>query len=225
MIDSPFGLLAPYRDRLHAIIFQKADEIISGEYDAILRSFNATEVAALKQEHGNKVISTDRDIRKTHTGDALITDKAGLILTIRWADCQNFLVYSPNHHIVALIHAGWRGVESNIIGAFFAELKAKGIEGGDCIVCAGPSLCMQCADFSDPVQELPSVDAKFKDSKYVDLRAAAEDQLWKAGVDPGKFERMDVCTRCSPDIYWTYRGGHREAVKGGYTNVLAVMLR
>ncbi|MBP9773261.1 MAG: polyphenol oxidase family protein [Candidatus Peribacteraceae bacterium] len=225
MINSPFKLLAPYQDRLQSAIFNKADAIVSGEYEAILKAFAVTEVAALKQNHGNTVIWSDMDIRKTHTGDALVTEKAGLILTIRWADCQNFLVYSSKHHTVALIHAGWRGVESNIIGALFADLQAKGIQADECIVCAGPSLCMHCADFSDPIAELPSVDAKFKNATHVDLRAAAEDQLWKAGVDPQKFERMAGCTRCSPDTWWTYRGGHKEEVKGGYTNVLAVMLR
>ena len=46
-----------------------------------------------------------------------------------------------------------------------------------------------------------------------------------AGIQPQNIERMDDCTRCHPEKYWTYRGGDREAVKAGRTNVMACVLR
>jgi copper oxidase (laccase) domain-containing protein len=78
---------------------------------------------------------------------------------------------------------------------------------------------MNCADFSDPTTELPGIDVQFFHGKNVDLRAIADAQLIACGVAQKNIERHPDCTRCRPDIYWTYRGGDREAVLQGKTNV------
>lgn len=180
----------------------------------------------LKQVHGKRVMRVDHEIKKTEEADGMITDVPGLLLCVRWADCQNFVVYEPKKKVVGVMHVGWRGLIKGIIPEFFAVLKHEwNIDASDTFVGAGASLCQKCADFSDPASELPSIDPKYIKNRTVDLQRIAIDQLLSLGVKPDHFERTSDCTRCMPETYWTYRGGHREEVKNGYTNVLAAMVR
>lgn len=223
MLPNPFPLLRPHRKTLSAVLFTKEDLLVSDE--EVGKLLKANGVAALRQVHGGRAIVVREPIARTVEADALATDQPGLALTIRTADCQSFLVYEPEKHVAGLIHAGWRGLLAGIIPSFFDLLWEEwSIRPEHVVVAAGPSLCKTCSDFSDPARELHGIHHRFFDGKYVDLRGIAEDQFTALGVDPGRFERHTDCTRCHPERYWTYRGGHREEVTKGMTNLLACCL-
>ncbi len=50
----------------------------------------------------------------TPAGDALVTNQAGILLSIRTADCQPILLVDSRRRVVAAIHAGWRGALGRI---------------------------------------------------------------------------------------------------------------
>ena len=182
--------------------------------------------AALQQVHGNRTIIVRERMERTEQADGLITDQSNLVLTIRTADCQPILIYAPDAHVVGLLHAGWKGLVAGCIPAFFQTLSATcNLQPQDCFVCIGPCLCMHCSDFSNPLLELSGIPKDLIDAKHADLRTWADRQLEEAGVLKDHIERMPDCTRCHPEKYWTYRGGDREEVKHGRTNVLACVLR
>ena len=107
----------------------------------------------------------------------------------------------------------------------FLLLKSEwGIVPEDVFVALGPSLCTPCAEFTDPKREVPELH-EFIREQSIDLRAALESQLAKSGVPSEHIERMSDCARCSPERYWTYRGGDREKVRDGSINCLAATLR
>ncbi len=221
MIRSPFALLRPFEDRLSVVLLTKEDRVhTDAEIAPILGD---DRIASLHQVHGNRTITVDDVTSRTEQADGLITKTPDLWITSRSADCQTFLAYEPALHVLGILHAGWRGIVAEAIPAFFQALEESfHADARNVYVAAGPSLCQQCADFSDPARELPNVPASFvRDGKYVDLQGAATAQLLACGVQPDRFERSPDCTRCSPSAYWTYRGGDREEVRGGWTNVLA----
>src|SRR5690606_35791306 len=47
--------------------------------------------------------------------DAMITDRVGLTLSMRFADCVPILFYDPEHHALGMAHAGWRGTVDAIV--------------------------------------------------------------------------------------------------------------
>jgi copper oxidase (laccase) domain-containing protein len=99
-----------------------------------------------------------------------------------------------------------------------------GADPADLLVAAGPSLCTDCADFTDPVRELPSIDKKFFFGRCADLRAIAEAQFAACGVDTTRIDRHPGCTRCSPEAFWSYRAD-KDGVRKGGRNLLACMLK
>src|SRR3989338_5781864 len=123
MIDHPFARLQPFQNHLHVVFSHKGDDIFSD--DQACAKIGASQISALRQIHGNRILYVKEGMNRTEEGDALITDIPGLALEIRMADCQAFVVYAPKQNIIGLIHAGWRGLEAGIIGNFFAMLQEK----------------------------------------------------------------------------------------------------
>lgn len=223
MHNHPFTLLEPFRTLFDVSLLTREDSVSAD--DDIARITGVSSLASLQQMHGNRAVIVRTDSRRQEKADALFTDRIGLTLTIRFADCQNFLVYAPEKNVVGLIHAGWRGLKSGIIGNAFALLKKEwSIDPADTVVAAGPSLCKTCAEFTDPQREAPEL-SRYIDVRCIDLQRAADDQLRALGIDSDHFQRLPGCTRCSPEKYWTYRGGDRDLVKKGFVNCLAVTLR
>ncbi len=223
MIEHPFAILRAYKDRLHVAIMAKQDAI--GSDDDIRTHVPDIPIARLWQAHGKETVIVREPTSRTIKADGMLTDQPGLLLTIRWADCQNFVVYAPKKHVIGLLHAGWRGLEAGAIESFFATLKREwGIEPEDTIIGAGPSLGFECANFTDPSKEMPSMPKHLIDGKKANLQQAATDRLLALGVKADRIERIPDCTTCHSKTYWTYRGGDREAVIAGKTNVLCVRL-
>ena len=223
MIQNPFSLLQQFRNSFDCEFLTKEDNVKTDT--DISRVTGHSKIASLWQAHGNIAVRVSGETSRSIKADALFTDEKGLTLTIRFADCQNFVVYAPEKNVIGLIHAGWRGVCSKIITSSFELLKKEwGIDPQDCFVAAGPSLCTKCADFTDPKAEAPELSAFIKEN-CIDLRAAADSELFSLGVLPKNVERLPDCTREHPNMYWTYRGGDREKVKEGFINCLAVTLR
>jgi polyphenol oxidase len=215
MIDHPFHILDPYRDRIDVRLFTKAD-----------KQLDETGLVSLKQIHGNTAVIARSPSQREKEADGVLTDQSDLTLTIRVADCQAFVVYAPDQQVIGLLHAGWKGLVSGIIPSFFRTMQNEwSVDPATVLIGAAPSLCTDCAEFTDPARELMGIDPRFFHGRHADLRAIANDQLLQCGVKPDHIERMPDCTRCNPDRYWTYRGGDHDAVIKGSTNVLMAMLR
>ncbi len=222
MLTHPFTIFEPYRDILDVRMLTR-DDAVSSDTD-MQRVLQTSEVASLDQVHGNRCVVLRSASNRIEKADAVATDHLGLTLTIRFADCQNFIVFAPEKNILCLIHAGWQGVRKGVIPAAFKLLQSEwGVDPKEALVAAGPSLCMKCADFTDPKSEAPEL-ASYVQGKCIDLNHAADEQLFSLGVSTNHFERLEACTRCLPDRYWTYRGGKKEVTEGGMRNVLAATL-
>jgi len=224
MIEHPFALLAPFKEKIDVRFFTREDGL--SDDTSIGEALGTDRFAVLKQVHGNRIAMVREPQRRTEEADGGATDQTDLWLCVRIADCQPLVVFAPTHGVIGIIHAGWKGVRDAIIPAFYGVLEREwGIAPADTFVCAGPSLCQKCAEFTDPPTELPKVDPRFFSGRHVDLCAAADHQLEKLGVPAAHIERSPDCTKCRNETYMSYRGTDHEAVKAGFTNMLAIRLR
>lgn len=220
MIHQPFPLFAPFSDRLQIDFLTRRDGIKSDDDAAHMLGVDS--FASAEQTHSNHTAIVREPQRRVAGADGLITDASNLTLMIRIADCQALVLYDAKKNVVGNLHAGWRGVLCGAIPAFFEVLRKEwGSDPADIFVGAAPSLCKNCAQFRDPIEELPGIDPTFFEGRHVDLCGIADQQLADAGVLREHIERSPDCTKCRPDLYWSYREGNPEAVREGYRNVLA----
>ena len=222
MNRSPFTIFEPFADRFAVALWAKGDP----QPHDVRSVLGVEEEADAEQVHGARTFIVREAKERMAGADGLATDHPGLALSVRFADCQAFIIYAPTKDVVSVLHAGWRGLHAGAIPELFRTLKSEwNLDPHDLWVAAGPSLCRACAAFTDPRRELPSVPQKFIDGHQVDLRGFADDQLFTLGLPLAQFERSPECTRCCRNTYWTYRGGDREEVKAGQRNLLACALK
>jgi purine-nucleoside/S-methyl-5'-thioadenosine phosphorylase / adenosine deaminase len=72
--------------------------------------------------------------------DALVTGDHGIVLCAVVADCVPILLYDPGAHVVACVHAGWRGTVARVAGAALTAMAALGTRPGDVIAGVGPAI-------------------------------------------------------------------------------------
>lgn len=215
MYQEMFNIFKGYKEEVEIKFFTKADHPL-----------NEQDLVSLNQVHGNTTIIARSPSVREKDADGVLTDQPELTLTIRVADCQSFVIYAPKQQVIGLLHAGWKGLVNGAIPAFFLKMQNEwNIDPATVLVGAAPSLCMNCAEFTDPASELIGIDPKFFNGRHADLCAIANDQLLRCGILPEHMERMPDCTKCQSNAYWSYRGGDREAVIKGSTNVLTCMLK
>jgi len=97
--------------------------------------------------HGNEIVEADMklsgvsmlDYQKAVKVDGLFTNKKGIYLFLLIADCLPIIIYDPDKNVVALIHAGWKGVDLEIAkNAVYSLLKRYASDPKDLIVGIGP---------------------------------------------------------------------------------------
>ncbi|HEX7266416.1 MAG TPA: peptidoglycan editing factor PgeF [Streptosporangiaceae bacterium] len=72
--------------------------------------------------------------------DALVTAEPGTVLAILVADCVPIVLYDPAAHVLACVHAGWRGTVAQVAQAALAAMRSLGTRPRDVIAGIGPSI-------------------------------------------------------------------------------------
>lgn len=145
--------------------------------------------------------------------DGMVTDRPGLPLTLRFADCTPILFYDPVRHVAGIAHAGWRGT---VLGAGVSALRAMqaayGSRPQDVQAGIGPSIGPERYQVGDEV--VAAVRAAFGStdglirrsadgSTILDLWAANRVALERAGV--GQIEVAGLCTAARTDEFFSHR--------------------
>jgi YfiH family protein len=87
-------------------------------------------------------------------GDALVTARAGVLVSVRSADCMPILVVDTRQRAIAAIHAGWRGALERIVEKTIGEMRRVfGSHPGDLVAAIGPSIRTCCYEVGADVTD------------------------------------------------------------------------
>jgi hypothetical protein len=150
--------------------------------------------------------------------DAIVSNRAGLVLAVQVADCVPILLADRNGGAAGAVHAGWRGTKKaivlNVVDAMFHEF---GTDPADLIVAIGPSIGACCYEVGEEVFEAfrgsRALDRQFAEwfsrtdtgSLRLDLWTATRDQLRHAGVPGEQIHAAHLCTQTHSDIFESFR--------------------
>ena len=95
------------------------------ENRARLRVQLPAEPAWLKQIHGTTVVDAGPDVL---TADASVTRQAGCVCAVLTADCLPVLFCDRAGRVVAVAHAGWRGLAQGVLEATVAAMQVPPAE-------------------------------------------------------------------------------------------------
>lgn len=130
---------------------------IDENYRRIYGAFGHSPATAVisSQVHGKRVavVSGEHGGERLDSCDGLVTDKPGVVLLQRHADCVPVLVYDPKRPAIGVAHAGWRGTLAGMsVELVRAMVEAFGSRPADLIAAIGPSIGACCYDVGEEVQ-------------------------------------------------------------------------
>jgi YfiH family protein len=181
--------------------------VVSRRYERLGESLGFDAIAAVRQVHGATCLTLDGGaggFAVAGEADGLVTDGAGLLLTVGVADCVPVFVVDPGGEAIALLHAGWRGTAANILRAGLdAVVRLSGRAVADLNILFGPSICGSCYEVG------PEVEGRFKDPGglpgHVDLRHVLERQAIALGARGERVRSAPECTRCESGRLHSHR--------------------
>jgi len=151
--------------------------------------------------------------RRREPGDGLWTDEAQLPMLAMSADCLPIAVaVTGGRRALAVLHAGWRGLSQGVVAAGVAALG-----NGPKAAVIGPAIGPCCYEVGPEVSG--RFDADLTRHRILDLWTAAERKLRAAGV--GRIERVDLCTRCNPELFFSHRRDGKPRGTHGVIGALA----
>ena len=173
---------------------------------------DATALALNRQVHSptvHRAHSGDRG----QPGDGLWSDEPGVPMLALSADCLPIaLARRSGARALAVVHAGWRGLSEGVVEAGVAALGGEEIA-----AVVGPAIGPCCYEVGPEVSGL--FDDDLTADRHLNLWEAAERALLRAGV--GEVERVDLCTHCHPELFFSHRRNGRERGLQGVIGALA----
>lgn len=177
-----------------------------GTRDAV---FSQTGMVSLRQIHSSLLRVADRDSGCAGEGDALITDRPGVRISVRTADCFPVLIADPNRRVVAAVHAGWRGTAARIVGHVVQKMIAEfGSKPAEIHAAIGPGIGACCYEVGAEVARQFGLDR----AGTIDLAHFNREQLLAASVPETQIDTIGGCTFCDPARFHSYR---RDGARAG----------
>jgi hypothetical protein len=161
----------------------------------------------VKQVHGVRVVEAVKAGPETEA-DALWTDVAGTAVGVRTADCLPILIEDPRGRVAA-VHAGWRGVISEIVARTVEQLVERGGVVSELRVAIGPCIQRCCFEVDGDLPERFSaafgpgvvVPQPGKPKVHLDLPRAVAQTLARLGVPDGHVVALPHCTMCDARFF------------------------
>ena len=192
---------------------------------------------SVKQVHGTEALVVDRTVTSTDRfvggWDALVTDQPGVMVAVRTADCVPVLIHDPKQHVVAAVHAGWRGAVAGIVPKTLALLESRfGSRLEHIRISIGPSAGVCCYEVDEPVldhlcQGFPDWDkvvrTRGNGKANLDLKTLVKEQAQALGAAPKFITTVNLCTICHEDLFFSYR--RERKVNGTMVSAIGLPVR
>ncbi len=173
----------------------------------------------VNQVHGREVwLPPAEPVRPVDAprADAIATDKPGLLLMVRVADCVPVLLSDRTGRVVSAIHAGWRGVVTGVAPSAVETLvRSFGVGPGDLFAAVGPCIG------GNRYEVGPEVAQAFEDAglgravhrsgwnkPHIDLPGAVGLELERSGIPSHQIDRTDRCTFDHEEDFFSHRRDH-----------------
>lgn len=162
-----------------------------------------------RQVHGATVLPHETfadGMLFTDDADGHLTRVVDTLLAVTVADCVPIFLVDERVRMVAVLHAGWRGVAAGILDR---GIKCMGGLAQNIRIHMGPAICGECYEVGPEVPlamgmrqpDLPT---------HIDLRSILVRQALAAKIPAANITVSSYCTRCTDSPFFSHRAGHHE---------------
>jgi YfiH family protein len=178
--------------------------------EALRSELGAPPLSFVHQVHGaevRRITATTVEAPERAGGirfDGQATDQRDVALCALTADCLPIaLAGVGGGQVVAMLHAGWRGLATGVIAAGVAAVRELGAE-GELSAAIGPGAGPCCYESGEEVHAAFAGVGEAHHGRNLDLKAVARHELHAAGV--ALVADIGLCTICSdPGLLFSHR--------------------
>ncbi|TKB02993.1 peptidoglycan editing factor PgeF [Alteromonas portus] len=164
---------------------------------------HSNKITWLEQVHSNRVVSLPS---ADTTADAAHSSSVSHFCAIMTADCVPILLCDESGQEVAAVHAGWKGLDTNIIANTVRHFSC---DANKLIAWIGPAISGSCyevdAQLASKFRHVKGAIANsYNKGKYLlDLPLIAQMQLQQAGVN--SITQSNLCTYTDEQRFYSHR--------------------
>jgi YfiH family protein len=198
-------------------------ETVQGNLALIEDELGLDRLVRMTQVHGADVRWTDDvDEGEIPVADALLTDRPGVGVLVRVADCTPIVLVGLDEPVAGVVHCGREGLVKGVVMAAVAAIRDRGTESLEAWV--GPRACGSCYEL--PGEMADAVAAVVPEARSttswgtpaVDIGAGVVAQLHELGIPVTDLGAGD-CT-IEDDRFFSYR---RQGQDSGRFGAVAVI--
>ncbi|KXW56333.1 peptidoglycan editing factor PgeF [Ferrovum sp. PN-J185] len=176
----------------------------------------------LRQVHGTQVVNLDLlNTTSVPEADAAFLTQQGRAAVVLTADCMPILFCHKKEKIVAVAHAGWRGLAKGVIGN---TIKAMGVSANDLMVWIGPTIGQQYFEVGEEVRDAfvmhrqeahkAFISSHAPHKWFADLVLLAKQQLSELGVN--HIYGGEICNYTYADLFYSHRRDQGKTGRMGF---------
>lgn len=165
--------------------------------------------------------------------DGYITDKVGLAIGVKTADCVPILIEArdddQNVIAVSAVHAGWRGTADKILKNAIDEFLKLGAKIENIYVAIGPCIDVCCYEvWNDFVEQIETklgqnyvnkfITKVENGSRFANLKGMNAYLLLEAGVLKNNIDVCEKCTCCEDTLFYSHR--RQKGIRGAHLSVI-----
>ena len=155
---------------------QDTREAVERNREIFLKGLNATKgsqtwpTVPMHQIHSAVIHRIESIPGKMLQGDGLITNRPGILLTVRTADCVPVLIVDAEKRATGAFHAGWRGTLARIVEKGVGEMRRQfGSDPADLSAAIGPCIHSCCYEVSDDFPDKFRAQFEYADSLFEEV--------------------------------------------------------
>ncbi len=195
---------------------------VEGNRSSLARSFDLQphQLLTVNQVHGHDILVIDQanhDLSHflSVESDAIVTNQPGIMIGVLVADCYPVLLFDPQKRAVAVIHVGWRGAASGLLGKTVACLETLfGSRPDQLLAAVGPGIAAHSYTVDRPVRDAFQAGSGYWSQIaretglhqwQLDLQKSCLLQLEGSGLASDKIDVVAECTCCHRELFFSYR--------------------
>jgi YfiH family protein len=187
-------------------------EAVRANLALVTQLAGASSIAVMSANHGSKV-NVVSSLGLVPSGDGLVTRESNLALLALTADCVGFALTDSVSGVIAVGHAGWRGVLANVMQAVVDTFVLSGGKLAQTKAVIGPAICGSCYEVpSDRVSQFSEYPAAIFDETHLDLRSGVRSVLAK---QINAIYEFPGCTQESEKLFSYRKAGGQPTGRGG----------
>ncbi len=153
----------------------------------------------LCQRHSPDVVTVKQE--GVYTGDGVFTEKTGIFLVVRTADCLPVFFFDATTSSVGIVHLGWRPALKGILDRLPVNLTSS-------YVVAGVGLRKCCFEVGEEFKRYRQFSPYLTTQQrniYFDPVGFLFNNLALKGLKENRFYDVDICSLCGGGNFFSYR--------------------